>query len=540
MPKKKYEIFISFKDLDNESNRTVASRLAEKIYDSLDVKKYNAFFSRYVLPGMAGEEYKPEINYALESAKLLVIVFSNAEEVNSEWVKYEWKYFLKHKKPILTVFKGCGKANRENMPQEIKKLEYIDLTDDTSGKQYDFMLKRIDEIMRRGKFFFGKRHPRPKKNSSHSPLPAPKKPQERGKRSESSSSYALEKEMREKKRQEEVGAGDLLALISQLENRKNKNDGALTNKYAKESVNGYTDSSLDKPTGISLHIKPAKLVEKFMRFMDFDDWLIKFMKAETNIMIIFFILAVVFNHDGDFLKITSLELIQSSINNSTSIVESTYVDAFYDFSMIGNKMMFGQYPQGANGEIMPLEWRVLDVRDGKVLLITDKLIDVIPFNIEFTDITWETCTLRKWLNNEFVNKAFSNSQQTQIENVFNLTPDSALWGSEGGNPTHDKVFLLSIDEVDNYFRNNDDRMAVVTEYAKEKGARILTDKDIEEYGLNITFPNGAKTGNWWLRSPGELDLEAAYVDELGFINQTGTFVCFDYIAVRPALWLNLR
>ena len=142
-----FDIFISFKDRDNDSNRTVSSRLAEDIYDTLDVKGYSVFYSRFVLPGMVGGQYEPVINHALETAKLLVLVFTNADEVNSEWVKHEWKYFSKHDKPILTVFKDCGNARLENLPYVISQLQYCDLTDG-SKRQYEFMLKRIDEIMK--------------------------------------------------------------------------------------------------------------------------------------------------------------------------------------------------------------------------------------------------------------------------------------------------------------------------------------------------------------------------------------------------------
>ena len=143
MTNTKYDIFISFKDLDASSKRTASSLLAEDIYDSLDVRGYNVFYSRRVLPGMVGSEYEPEIENALASSKLLVVVFSSAEEISSDWVKYEWKYFLRNKKPILPVFKDCGNSQWKNMPQEIKMLEYIDLTNDDTGHQCDIMLKKL-------------------------------------------------------------------------------------------------------------------------------------------------------------------------------------------------------------------------------------------------------------------------------------------------------------------------------------------------------------------------------------------------------------
>ena len=157
MTNTKYDIFISFKDLDASSKRTASSILAEEIYDSLDVRGYRVFYSRRVLPGMAGVDYEPEIQNALATAGLLVLVFTNAEEVNSEWVKYEWKYFLKTGKPILNVFKG----GLRNVPHDISRLQGIDLTEDASGHEYEFMLKRIDEIIR-GTFSGRREKPEPR------------------------------------------------------------------------------------------------------------------------------------------------------------------------------------------------------------------------------------------------------------------------------------------------------------------------------------------------------------------------------------------
>ena len=104
MPKKKYEIFMSFKDKDKNGNRTESSRLAEDIFTTLTARGYRVFFSREALPGMVGGEYEPVINAALKTARLLVLVFSNAEEINSEWVKHEWMTFSNNNKPILTVY----------------------------------------------------------------------------------------------------------------------------------------------------------------------------------------------------------------------------------------------------------------------------------------------------------------------------------------------------------------------------------------------------------------------------------------------------
>ena len=197
---------------------------------------------------------------------------------------------------------------------------------------------------------------------------------------------------------------------------------------------------------------------------------------------------------------------------------------------VGGKVQFGQYPQGANGEMQPLVWRVLAVENGRALLITDKLIDCVKYNEKRLDVTWETCTLRKWMNSDFISKAFSSSQQAQITAVTNPNPNNPKYGTKGGNATQDRIFALSIDEVNKYFRDDDDRMAAPTGYAKKQGCYVS-----DGYSL----PSGEKTGCWWLRSPGDFSNYAANVYYDGFVYQNGNFVDNNYVAVRPAFWLNL-
>ena len=197
---------------------------------------------------------------------------------------------------------------------------------------------------------------------------------------------------------------------------------------------------------------------------------------------------------------------------------------------VGDRIPFGQYPQGANGEVRPLEWRVLSVENGRALLITDKLIDAVPYNTKRTNVTWETCTLRKWMNNDFISKAFSSSEQTQIATVTNQNPDNPEYGTKGGSATRDRIFALSIDEATKYFRDYDDRMAAPTGYAKKLGCYVSG---------GCSLPNGEKTGWWWLRSPGYGSSDAASVNTGGNVSQSGSDVNSNHGAVRPAFWLNL-
>ena len=189
---------------------------------------------------------------------------------------------------------------------------------------------------------------------------------------------------------------------------------------------------------------------------------------------------------------------------------------------VGGKVPFGQYPQGANGEVQPLVWRVLAVENGRALLITDKLIDYVKYNESLTNVTWETCTLRSWMNNDFLNAAFSSSEQAKIATVTNQNPDNPEYGTKGGKPTQDKIFALSIDETNQYFTSDSDRKAYTTDYAHEKG-----------------YDYDDRSDYWWLRSPGRYGSLAALVVSNGIIYQFGFDVSRNNGCVRPAFWLNL-
>ena len=197
---------------------------------------------------------------------------------------------------------------------------------------------------------------------------------------------------------------------------------------------------------------------------------------------------------------------------------------------VGDHFTFGNYPQGEDGEEQPIEWRVLAVESGKALVISEKLLDCIEYNETSTEVTWETCTLRNWLNNDFISKAFSSSQQAKIITVTNQNPNNPEYDTKGGNATQDKIFALSIDEAKKYFRDDDDRIAVPTCYAKKQGCYVSDD---------YSLPNGEKTGWWWLRSPGISSSSAAIVDVNGDICRYGSNVDGHVGCVRPAFWLNL-
>lgn len=205
---------------------------------------------------------------------------------------------------------------------------------------------------------------------------------------------------------------------------------------------------------------------------------------------------------------------------------------------VGNYVTFGEYPQTAAGEDMtPIEWLILARYGNKALLISRYGLDAQPYNTDFTNVTWETCTLRTWLNGTFYNKAFSSAEQSAIltTNVDNSKNQCySGWNTSGGNNTQDKVFLLSYAEANKYFgvtydnSNNMKSRVAPTAYAIAQGAYIDSDGKADD----------DNDIGWWLRSPGTYQDCAVNVNADGF--HFNYSVLNDSGSVRPALWVNLE
>jgi len=180
---------------------------------------------------------------------------------------------------------------------------------------------------------------------------------------------------------------------------------------------------------------------------------------------------------------------------------------------IGDLLILGNYKNE------PIQWRILDVETDHALLISEYLLDCLPFNeTKYDDkkgyITWENCTLRTWLNKDFYNEAFAEVQQECIL-------ETPLKDAN----TQDHIFLLSVDEANDkkYFSSPEARIATPTKYAEEKYA-----KEDERYC----------EGRWWLRSHNADGFRAAIVRLKGGIFNYG-YTVHTHIGVRPAMWVDL-
>ena len=195
---------------------------------------------------------------------------------------------------------------------------------------------------------------------------------------------------------------------------------------------------------------------------------------------------------------------------------------------VGDIITFGTYEQDNNfyngGE--PIEWQVLSVNDGRALLISKYVLDAKQYNEDYTNVTWETCTLRKWLNGEFYNSAFSSEEKKQIREIRIKNPDNAKYGTRGGNDTTDRIFLISIDEAKQLFKSEEARKCRPTNYAKNNGAFVS-----EKY---------SGTTWWWLRAPFDIGDNAACGGTDGIVYDENSYAYVNEVgSVRPAFWLDL-
>lgn len=142
---KPYDIFISYKEKDDNGERTIDSVLAQDIYDQLTAKGYRVFFSRISLEDKLGQEYEPYIFAALYSAKIMLVIGTDYEHFNAVWVKNEWKRYLQlmtrdHTKVLIPCYKDI---DAYDLPKEFQKLQAQDLG--KVGATQD-LLRGIDKI----------------------------------------------------------------------------------------------------------------------------------------------------------------------------------------------------------------------------------------------------------------------------------------------------------------------------------------------------------------------------------------------------------
>ena len=172
---------------------------------------------------------------------------------------------------------------------------------------------------------------------------------------------------------------------------------------------------------------------------------------------------------------------------------------------IGDEFIYGRFSPWGH-----IKWRVIDSQPGKIEAICqagyNSFLDRQPYNKELVPVKWNTCSLRKFLNKDFIDNVFTEEERSRIINTEVTCENNSLFGTSGGDSTVDKVFILSASEA----------------------SRLIPD----DY---------SKKHKWWLRTPGYVDYstcffsnEVDYIGELVDIKKGPR----EYPCARPVIWID--
>ncbi len=182
---------------------------------------------------------------------------------------------------------------------------------------------------------------------------------------------------------------------------------------------------------------------------------------------------------------------------------------------VGEEITMGRFDRNTPGQMQDIVWQVLDIIDDKALIISRDVLTFAPFHEEWGRMVWEDCSLRKWLNEAFIQTAFTEEERSRIACKQIRNKDNEMFGTDAGADTEDSVFLLSLEEAREYYDSDGLRQA--------KAA-----------------PSAAETVPWRLRTPGyKGGCYNAYVRPSGMINIHGCFNDQEGFGIRPAMWIKL-
>lgn len=630
---KPYDVFICYKETDENGMRTHDSVLAQDVYDALTAKGLKVFFSRITLEDKLGRQYEPYIFAALNSAKVMLAIGTKYEYFQAVWVKNEWSRFMRlaakdRSKVLIPCFRDMDPYD---LPDEFKGLQAQDL-----GK-----LGAVQDLVRGVGKLLAKDAPKDGDvQQAAVSNPAATTVQSLLKRAfmfledgewgsaneyekvldidpEDGEAY-LAKAMSDLKKRSRSSMNDAsgIALNANIQKALRFGSGSLKNE-----INDYIESTKAAEAADQLEAdkviaafsarqsgrqaqplvqqlaaakQRASYIEKICGGYDKTAAQIKQLNGEKTAAnsrlntlrskrdsLGLFAVKERKRLDGEISEIAAglkqLELkLDSALKQlggfeSKAAADKALSTARADVSSLQNRInesaltgsgefscsqalkvllakprvfqlvskkqprlassykgfvtiAFGRYPQASNNESALIEWLVLKNDGSKALLISKYALDCQRYNTSGRDVTWETCTLRRWLNGSFINSAFSAEEQKQILHTTVTADRNPSSNTDPGNNTTDKVFLLSRAECSQYLVLCDARSCEGTAYCFAQGA---AQQDV--YG-------GCR---WWLRSPADYSGCVICVNDNGTYASAGCSTFSDGITVRPALWINL-
>ena len=629
---KPFDVFICYKETDENGNRTQDSVIANDIYHQLTQEGFKVFYAAITLEDKVGQEYEPYIFAALNSAKVMLVVGSKPEYFTAVWVKNEWSRFLKliktdRSKLLIPCYRNM---DAYELPEEFAHLQAQDMSKigfindlvrgirkvvaDTDSQEKtvresvavnsgnaneESLLKRAFMFLEDGDWsaadeycekvldidpenaraYLGKlmaecracrledlqncRQPFDGSGNYNKILrfAEPKLIEtlkgyiahinERNENARLTGIYnrAVSAMNEANSENEYKGAAEMFKTVPSFKDADSLVEKCLDNAEIcrKDALYNSARSQMNQNT-ISSYESAIRMFESISGWKDADEQIyacqkkieelkakeeaerleaerkeeehrIAVEKAKKKAKKVFISIASVACVCAVFLILLKTVIIPKQRINKIKTAN------------VGDIIVFGTYEQDnniSNGK-EDIEWLVLAKEDNKILVISDKALDCKPYNQSRDYVTWETCSLRNWLNNDFINAAFTAEERAMIPTVTVSADMNPEYNTNPGNATKDKVFLLSIVEAEKYFTSDEARKCVPTEYAISNGA-----------STSDSYTKGGKaTCLWWLRSPGFDQFIAAYVNYFGPVLRYGRSVGNVSNSVRPAMWITI-
>ena len=181
-----------------------------------------------------------------------------------------------------------------------------------------------------------------------------------------------------------------------------------------------------------------------------------------------------------------------------------------------------------------ISWQILDSDGEKLLLLAENILELKKYNDKFEATTWESSSIRKYLNGEFLERFSPEDKNKILESTVKNSGN--IWiDSEDNGDTTDKVFLLSLQEVVKYLGDGG-KFTI-----KDKNASFFIDDNFNESRMGKCVDGSPS--RWYLRTVGNFPDLVATVTVDGKVSLTGDFVNRESsklfkVGVRPALWLK--
>lgn len=501
---KPYDVFLCYKNKDVKGGPSKDSMLANDIYNDLTEEGFNVFSVINTLVDTPEREYEKYIYQGLVSAKVMLVIGARPEYFKAPWVRNEWSRYLQFMKTDGTkhIIPCYQDVDLYDLPEEFVQLPARNITD---PKFKDEIVADIKKCLSAPAVVLpvGDASDIPALiNKGHVAL-------ENGKWDEADKIF--EDVLQINPDYAEAHLGKFMAKSKQKPSDREKPQEQTEDVRKKELARLQEQADriaaeIDEQDTISLTRKPERtkssapmvaiivvvlllLIGGGIAFWQFGLPAVKYNQAKS------------LKDQGKYEE--AIKAFEAMGNYSDAAAQREQIVASHpELSKVGDTITFGQGNQ---------EWVILAKEDGKVLLLSKYCIARRAYNAQRESVTWETSDIREWLNSSYLDVTFSDLELPKIVEVDNENNDNEQFGTAGGNNTKDKIFLLSIDDVNTYFPEQANRVS--------------------------TMADGSSA--WWLlRSPGSGARNACFVDFDGSIDMSGHSVLHVYGAIRPALWVN--